>query len=87
MTSTPAMQPMFQALDLEAAFPSIGRPWMFRAFAEGSAPTGYCDLIWASHQETWAILSGGSGLSFAFLIASGVLQGCVMAATAFVVAF
>ena len=75
------------ALDLAAAFPSISRAWIARAFQLVRAPLGLQVFIANTHSSTWALSFASSGIHYDYEMASGVQQGCPLAGVAFVVCF
>ena len=77
------------ALDLQAAFPSIARNWIERCLVTTNLPLGYRQLVSASHRQTWALARGNGegGCTFSYPIDSGVLQGCTLASSLFIITF
>ena len=74
-------------VDLQAAFPSLSRAWMFRSFRAACAPTGLLNVLIAVHAEVWALPVGRLGVNFLYAMSSGVLQGCPLSGTVFAVSF
>ena len=87
LTAAPDSHPSLWALDLEAAFPSIARLWIFYALEAMRAPAAFVAFVRATHSSTWALSLTQGGLVFQFELASGVEQGCPSASYIFIFAF
>ena len=79
-------QPTFTSFDFAAAFPSLGRAWLFCALEQFGLPQGYLNLFHALYYAPNSYVKV-DGLRFAmFALESGVAQGCPASGSAWAIA-
>ena len=84
---SPAELPIALACDVEAAFPSANRRWLYHACLTAGAPPGMLSIILLTHVETWAVSLQGLSVRRDYLMSSGILQGDPMASLIFIILF
>ena len=83
----PHLRPCFVFTDFEAAFPSISQAWIEAVVRASAMPLGAKHFLLASFRAVLAFSSSGGQARLLFVILSGVIQGCPLAAFAFLVGF
>lgn len=79
--------PLLACFDFGSAFPSLIHAWLFIAMQAAGVPHGAFHLIESLYHVVSAFgRISGSSSRFLFLILSGVIQGCPLAGTCFVIA-
>ena len=86
MTCSPADRPLAVGFDIEAAFPSISRTWLWYVLTVIEMPIGLQRFFRAAHEASWAFAWQADVLTPLFPLERGVLQGCPLAGVAFVFA-
>eukprot|EP00969_Alexandrium_andersonii_P097099 4286062-Alexandrium_andersonii.AAC.1 len=74
-------------LDITAAFPSVAHYWLFMVVEALGASSGLLNFLRASYVANWIYVQTDGVPSLAFLVMSGVLQGCPLSGSLFAMAF
>ena len=78
--------PLLLLFDFAAAFPSVAHAWIFNVLLLINMPEGLYDLICALYKCNMAYMCTPAGNKFIFMILWGVLQGCPLSGSLFVMA-
>ena len=81
-----ALLPLIVLFDLKAAFPSVAHQWLFKSLAAAGASVELMNFVKALYISVRVFVSVKSQLKHAFFARSGVLTGCPLSATLFVIA-
>ena len=74
------------AYDIKVAFPSLSHSFLFAVLRSSGAPAGYQQILLCLYTDCQVFIFGSSFSGPVFTVHSGVLQGCPMSATLFVIA-
>ena len=77
--------PVVLLFDFAAAFPSVAHAWMFCVLKHIRIPKGLLVAIKLLYEDNQAFMACGDQLLWLYLIVSGVLQGCPLSGSLFVV--
>ena len=77
--------PVLMLYDYAAAFPSVSHAWLFMVLNYINIPLGLMNTINALYTGNSAFQQGREGLVWLFGIISGVLQGCPLSGSLFVI--
>ena len=77
--------PLLLLFDYAAAFPSVAHTWILLILTFLKIPTGLFSLVKALYHRNLAYLGSQEGLVFMFVVLSGVLQGCPLSGSLFVI--
>ena len=72
--------------DLMSAFPRVSHQWLFLTLKAAGADSKLTNFIKAIYSNVRVFVNDGLDFSFAFFAKSGVLQGCPLSASLFVIA-
>ena len=78
--------PLIILFDLMSAFPRVAHHWLFLSLKAAGADFKLINFIYAIYNKVRVFVNDGMDLAFAFFAKSGVLQGCPLSASLFVIA-
>ena len=78
--------PSIILFDLLSTFPSVSWGWLKLALAASGAPKDFCNFVSSLYFNVCAFVSAKGIWQFAFRVTAGVLQGCPLSASLFVIA-
>ena len=78
--------PIAIMFDYAAAFPSVAHAWMFAILHYIKIPKGFLNAVKAMYKNNQAYTSIAGIMTWIFIVACGVLQGCPLSGTLFVLA-
>ena len=77
--------PLLVLFDYTAAFPSVSHAWIRLILQFISFPSGLFSIVCGLYHKNQAFLGTPDGIVFMFFILSGVLQGCPLSGSLFVI--
>ena len=79
------VMPVLMLFDYLSAFPSVSHAWIFYVLTFLNIPSGLLALVRNLYNSNKAFFGSDSGWIFVFYILSGVLQGCPLSGSLFVI--
>ena len=81
-----ADEPTSALFDFAAAFSSVSHKWLFAALRAAGAPIGFYLAICALYDGSRVVTPDGPRTELFCMILAGILQGCPLSGTLFIIA-